>query len=203
MNRRQHWDHIYQTRDPASVSWHQPRAVVSLERIQSACPDRGSRILDVGGGASTLVDHLLDAGYEAVGVLDVSPTALDLARARLGPRARRVEWFAADVTRFVSPRPWDLWHDRAVLHFLLEEPDRAAYRAALHSALAPGGHVVVATFGPEGPTRCSGLDVQRCGVRQLGRILGPGFELVSSELETHVTPAGADQQFLYASFRRV
>lgn len=203
MKRRQHWDHIYQTRDPERVSWHQPRAVVSLERIESACPDRRSPILDVGGGASTLVDHLLDAGYEAVGVLDVSPTALELARARLGSRAERVEWFAADVTRFTSPHAWDLWHDRAVLHFLLEESDRAAYRAALLSALAPGGHVVVATFGPEGPTRCSGLDVQRYGVDELGRVLGPAFDVVSSELQTHTTPDGAHQQFLYASFRRV
>lgn len=201
MNRARHWDHIYRTSDPTGVSWHQPRSTVSLRRIEATCPDRHASILDVGGGTSHLVDHLLDLGYSALGVLDVSAAALDLTRARLGPKADDVEWFVADVIRFRSPHPWDLWHDRAVFHFLLDESDRDAYRSALLGALKPGGHVIIATFGPEGPTRCSGLDVHRYDLDRLGEVLGPALELVSGEVETHTTPGGVEQQFLYATFR--
>lgn len=197
-----HWDSVYERKDPAGVSWYEPRPAVSLDLIGRADLEPDAPILDVGGGASTLVDELLDAGHTRVGVLDVSETALDLARARLGDRAERVEWFRADVTTFRSPHRWALWHDRAVFHFLVDEADRAAYRARLLGALAPGGIVVLATFGPEGPTRCSGLDCRRYDAGELAELLGPELRLERHLLHQHPTPSGSFQQFLYARFRR-
>jgi ubiquinone/menaquinone biosynthesis C-methylase UbiE len=153
--------------------------------------------LDVGGGASTLVDHLLDAGYRDISILDIAAGALAQSRARLGALAAQVTWIEADVTQFEPSRPYAVWHDRAVFHFLTEATDREQYLDVLHRALQPGGHLVLATFGPEGPLRCSGLEVQRYSAEQVGALLGPDFQLRAHEVEEHHTPMKTTQQFLY------
>lgn len=200
--RAAHWERVWRQRSPEEASWHQPRPRTSLRLLRGAGLPARARVLDVGGGASTLVDHLLDLGFRP-GVLDVSPAALDRARVRLGERAGEVEWFAADVTAFRSPHPWEAWHDRAALHFLVDEPDRLAYRASLLGALAPGGVAVIAAFGPEGPTRCSGLPVRRHSADDLGELLGPELVVEESSIETHETPSGIAQSFLACRLRRV
>jgi SAM-dependent methyltransferase len=167
-----------------------------------AGPD--SRIIDVGGGASTLVDDLLGAGFRQLTVLDISPAALEVARQRLGDRSGSVSWIAADVTTATLPEhAFDLWHDRAVLHFLTAESERARYAAQVRRALVPGGHVVVGTFALDGPAKCSGLDVVRYDAASLAQVFGHEFELTSSLAATHWTPAGREQRFLYCVLRRL
>jgi trans-aconitate methyltransferase len=195
--RKAHWEHVYATKAPAEVSWYEPVPARSLELIRATGEPLAAPILDVGGGASTLVDHLLRAGYSDVSVLDVAATALDRARARLGDAAARVTWIEADVTRFRSDRELAIWHDRAVFHFLTEDDDRERYLGVLRSTLRLGGHLVLATFGPEGPTRCSGLAVRRYAEREVSALLGPGFALRSHRVDVHTTPMGTEQQFLY------
>lgn len=202
MSSRAHWERVWSACSPEEVSWHQRHPALSLELIRATGAGPQAWILDVGGGASTLVDHLLAAGFERVAVLDIAPTALDLARQRLGERASGVRWLEGDVRRFVPPHPFDVWHDRAVFHFLTEKEDRAAYRAALECSLAAGGEAIIATFGPEGPTRCSGLDVVRYGPEGIASELGSGFVLIESLEERHRTPAGIEQRFVYGRFRR-
>jgi SAM-dependent methyltransferase len=202
MDRKSHWERVYAARSPAEVSWFQAHPALSLELIEEAAPHRDARILDVGGGASVLVDCLLEAGYRRLAVLDISAAALQHARARLGVRAEAVEWHEADVTAFSPPHTFDLWHDRAVFHFLTERADRARYVAALTRALSPGGHIVIATFAPDGPPQCSGLDVVRYEPAALAAELGPGFALCTSRSEIHLTPAGNTQHFHYCLFRR-
>lgn len=201
MNRKSHWEEVFETRDDTQVSWHQPDPSLSLRLIEAAELGRGARIIDVGGGTSTLVDHLLERGYRHVGVLDVSAAAIGKAQARLGDRAAAVEWFIEDVIDFQSPHPWDLWHDRALFHFLTEPAEQLAYKNLLQSSLAEGGQVVIATFGPEGPLKCSGLDVCRYDSATLQKRLGDGMELMEEVLVDHTTPSGATQQFLYCRFR--
>ncbi len=202
MDRRRHWNGVYQTREAADLSWYEPEPAISLRLIDAAGLGREARILDVGGGTSTLVDCLLQRGYRHLGLLDVSSTSIEICRARLGTRAVDVEWFVEDVTTFRSPHPWDLWHDRAVFHFLTNPHDQLAYRDALLSAVVRGGQVVIATFGPQGPVKCSGLDVCRYDVASLQRRLGGDFELLNEQLVDHTTPAGTTQQFLYCRFCR-
>jgi SAM-dependent methyltransferase len=196
-----HWEAVYQARDPASVSWFQSVPARSLELIRSTGLAATAPVIDVGGGASTLVDHLIAAGYSDLTILDIAPTALDHARQRLGPLAERVSWIAADVTCFVPNRRYGLWHDRAVFHFLTDPVDRDRYLVALRAGLAEDGHLILSTFGPDGPTRCSGLEVQRYSAAELQQVLGPGFRLERSFLDEHVTPAGIRQQFLYGWWR--
>jgi len=164
---------------------------------------REAAVIDVGGGSSLFTRQLLEVGFQDLTVLDISSSGLAAARERLGPRASEVEWVEADVRQLEPSRTWDLWHDRAVFHFLTEAEDRAAYRQALNMAVNPHGHVILATFGPEGPTRCSGLDVRRYSEDGLSEELGPGFSLSDSCLELHTTPGGTTQQFLYTLFRRL
>jgi 2-polyprenyl-3-methyl-5-hydroxy-6-metoxy-1,4-benzoquinol methylase len=197
-----HWQRLWNGRDAAAVSWHQPRLEMSLAMIRSAGVRRDARIIDVGGGASTLVDSLLDLGFSAVTVLDIAQAAIDLARARLGTRAAAVTWIVGDVTAIELPGPYDVWHDRAVFHFLTEPEGRAAYGARLRAALRPGGQAILATFGPAGPDRCSGLPTMRYDGAGLLAALGPGFALVESSHEDHRTPAGQRQQFVYARLLR-
>jgi trans-aconitate methyltransferase len=166
--------------------------------IESAGLGPEARILDVGGGATHLVDHLVEAGYRQVGVLDVAAEALSRSRQRLGDRAADVEWYASDVLAFESPHPWDLWHDRAAFHFLTDPDDQARYRDVLHRSLAAGGQAVIATFAPKGPERCSGLPVQRYDAERLQDVLGPALRLAEHRFDVHVTPAGAEQEFLFA-----
>jgi ubiquinone/menaquinone biosynthesis C-methylase UbiE len=203
MERAAHWENVYRTRRAEEVSWYSPHLERSLELIARAAPDAGARIIDVGGGASTLVDDLCARGYLNVAVLDISATALEAARRRLGPQAGAgVRWLQGDVTLYpFEPACFDLWHDRAAFHFLTDPRDRDAYVRQASRALKPGGQLVIATFGPEGPMRCSGLAVVRYGAQELAAALGPGFELLEQRIETHRTPAGGSQQFLYARFR--
>lgn len=202
MDRERHWESVYEGADLTQVSWFQSRPAESLRFIEAAALDKSATILDVGGGTSTLVDSLLDLGYVHLGVLDVSPRAIAVSRERLGSRADAVEWYVGDVTHFRSPHPWDLWHDRAVFHFLTTPEDQHTYGAMLKQALTLDGQVVIATFGPDGPTRCSGLDVCRHDADSLGEALGGWLELVEQELVEHTTPSGVTQQFLFSRFRR-
>ncbi|HVS15350.1 MAG TPA: class I SAM-dependent methyltransferase [Thermoanaerobaculia bacterium] len=196
-SRKQHWESVYQSKPPTEVSWYQPVPARSLELIRGTGEPLSAAVLDVGGGASTLVDQLLRSGYSDVTVLDVAGTALERSRARLGEIAARVAWIEADVAHFRPTRRYAIWHDRAVLHFLIDAADRQRYLGVLRSALRPRGHVVLATFGPQGPARCSGLEVRRYSAEEIGVLLGSKFELRRHLFEEHSTPTGASQQFLY------
>jgi len=202
MDPTDHWDGVYSTKAHDSVSWFEPEPLTSLELVEACGIDPGDPVIDVGGGASALVDGLLARGYGDVWVLDVSGHALEAARRRLGGRANDVTWQVADVTKWVPPRTFRLWHDRAVLHFLRSDLDRSAYRSAAERAVEPGGWVVIATFAAEGPTRCSGLDVQRSDAEDLLDTLGPGFELERAFTRAHITPSGATQAFQWVVLRR-
>ena len=194
-----HWDTVYQTKSSEQVSWFQPHARKSLELIQRVhAPHARATVIDVGGGASTLVDDLLDCGSFDVSVLDISAAALAVAKERLGERAAGVQWLVGDITEIDLPeRSFDIWHDRAVFHFLTSAAQRAAYVALVRRAVRPGGHVIVAAFGPEGPTHCSGLPVVRYAPDALHAEFGGAFELVEHSRESHQTPAGGVQQFVY------
>ena len=202
MDPRQHWETVYRTKAPDAVSWYAPHLVESLEFIRRTELPTRAAVLDVGGGESTLVDDLLDAGYADLTVLDLSAHALEVARQRLGPHAARVRWIADDVLTYAfAPRSVDVWHDRAVFHFLTDPEARRAYVAQVLRALRPGGFAIVAAFGPEGPTQCSGLPVARYGADALHDEFGQRFELIDHRLTLHRTPAGAAQQFVYCFCR--
>lgn len=202
MDTADHWDRVYTKSAPSRMSWYQRRPECSLSLVAACRPTPTTRILDVGGGTSTLVDELVAGGFGTVGVLDISGTARRLAQERLGADADRVEWFTADVLRFASPHPWDIWHDRAVFHFLVDGGDRTAYCRTMQRSLALGGYAVISTFGPDGPMRCSGLDVVRYSPESLLAELGPAFQLLDFREEIHRTPGGKNQQFVYCRFRR-
>ena len=193
-----HWEKVYRTKQPNEVSWYRPHLDISLQLIEEASPNRDAQIIDVGGGESTLVDDLLARGYHNLSILDVSVTALDVAKQRLGASAHTVKWPSGDVTTTAFTRhQYDVWHDRAVFHFLTESRERAAYVRQVAHAVKPGGHVIVATFGPEGPTQCSGLDVVRYDADALHSEFGTSFQLVKHLTELHQTPGGSIQQFTY------
>ncbi len=198
-----HWDGVYRESDPTAVSWYEPLPKQSLELIESCQLDSKASILDVGGGASSLGARLVGLGHSDVSVADISERALAVARRQYKELTARVSWIVADLRDYDFGRRFDLWHDRAVLHFMTEDADRAGYMRTLRRSLAPQGHLVIATFGPEGPTQCSGLPVRRYGPEELAGVLGSEFDLVSSSLEDHGTPGGNRQQFLYTRFRRV
>ena len=202
MNRRAHWKQIYEKYLPDEVSWYQAHPADSLELIEATGVGTQAEVIDVGGGASTLVDELLARGYERVAVLDVAEPALAAAKQRLGDSAAAVEWYPADITGFDPPHRWKLWHDRAVFHFLVEEVDRRAYLGVLERAVEPGGHAIIATFGPDGPEKCSGLPVQRYGPEELAGILGDQWELITHRSVMHETPWGSQQAFSYCHFCR-
>lgn len=198
MNMQNHWENVYQTKSSNTVSWYRPHLERSIELIRRSAPDLSSAIIDVGGGESTLVDDLLDAGYRDVTVLDISAVAIEHARKRIGDRAAGVTWLAADITQAGLPeRRYDVWHDRAVFHFLTDPAQRAAYVRQVARAVKPGGFVIVATFGPQGPLQCSGLDVVRYDADGLHGEFGASFQLLESATEVHQTPTGKEQQFLY------
>jgi SAM-dependent methyltransferase len=197
-NDRSHWETVYQTHKPDEVSWFQPEARLSLELIRSAASSGRSRIIDVGGGPSRLVDGLLASGFIDLTVLDLSPTALAQARERLGGLASRVLWVEADaLTDTLPPASFDVWHDRAVFHFLTKPSDRRRYVEQVRRVVRPGGHVLVATFADDGPTHCSGLPVERYAATTLHGKFGADFRLLSSHREEHVTPSGKLQPFTY------
>jgi ubiquinone/menaquinone biosynthesis C-methylase UbiE len=201
-DRKAHWERVYATRGASGVSWYQREPRLSLELIRAVAPPTGGRIIDVGGGASVLVDRLLDLPFEQLAVLDISETALNQARARLKARALRVEWIVADVTEGPRLGTFDIWHDRAVFHFLTEASDRRAYVELARRTVPEGGHLIIATFADEGPRRCSDHDVCRYNSETLSRELGTGFALAREERETHTTPWGSAQAFFYGVFRR-
>jgi SAM-dependent methyltransferase len=197
-----HWDAVWNSRRPEDVSWYQRDAAVSLRLIERAA-NPATTVVDVGSGASRLVDALLAKGYTRLTVIDIATAAIDAARLRLGQDAERVTWLVGDATTFDFGRQFDLWHDRALLHFLVDELDRDRYLAALRRAVKVGGAVVIAAFAPDGPSRCSGLPVRRYDRAQMHHVLGDEFEPVEYVDEVHATPAGDSQQFLYGLFQRV
>ena len=197
VDRQQHWEGVYRNKAVDEVSWFQPHAASSLRLIEG-CADKDARIIDVGGGASVLVDGLLDAGYRNLTVLDLAETALSACRTRLGARAQSVQWIAGDITQVELPAAhYDVWHDRAVFHFLTDPADRARYVEQVLKSVKPGGHVIVAAFGPGGPLQCSGLDVVRYAPDALHAEFGAPFRVLGHETEIHQTPAGKEQEFVY------
>lgn len=203
MSFTEHWNRVYATKPATTLSWHQPQATRSLELIGRYAPASPARLIDVGAGASRLADDLLSRGYRDLTLLDLSDAALAVTRKRLGEAAERVHWLVGDITEVVLPTAaYDLWHDRAVFHFLTEPTARAAYNRQLEQALKPSGAVVLATFASDGPSACSGLPVVRYAPETLAAELGPRFRLIEHQREIHTTPDGRQQAFLYGVFRR-
>lgn len=203
MSSKEHWEDIYKTKTAREVSWYRPHLDISLDLIRETGVGPEGRIIDIGGGASTLVDDLLAAGHRHITVLDIALSALEDAKSRLKEKAEDVTWLVGDVTEVDLPAAfYDLWHDRAVFHFLTERADRESYVAAAVRAVKPGGNLVVGTFGPEGPSKCSGLDVVRYSVPRLAAVLRPRFTLMKAVQEDHTTPTGRTQQFIYGLFRK-
>ena len=202
MSRRDHWERVYASKPREQLGWYRPRLDTTLAWLDDLGLPADAAIIDIGGGASTLVDDVLERGYEDVTVLDVSGTALELARSRLGERADDVTWIHADVTSTELPADrYDLWHDRAAFHFLVDDGERRAYLATLERGLKAGGHAILGVFAPEAPERCSGLPVRRYDVAELSAALGDAFVLERHRKELHVTPGGTEQMYLYARFR--
>ena len=198
----QHWDEVYSHKVADQVSWYQRQPQPSLQWIQQLAPQRATKILDVGGGASLLVDALLDEGYSDLTVLDLSAAALATSRQRLAERSEAVRWIVADILADALPLPaFDLWHDRAVFHFLVEPADRQRYVSQLQRSLRPGGLLILATFAEDGPERCSGLPVQRHNVDSLRQALADGLELLDQQRVSHHTPGGVEQKFLYTAWQ--
>jgi SAM-dependent methyltransferase len=200
-SRQAHWEGVYTKKGENEVSWFQENPAPSLELIAQVGATSASAIVDIGGGASRLVDNLVERGFEDVTVLDLSEAALEAAKIRLGCRAAQVHWFVADVTSWEPQKTYDIWHDRAAFHFLTEESDRTAYLARLERALKVGGYAVIATFALDGPERCSGLPVVRYDPANLDQTLGRRFKLVDTHRHAHATPWGSQQSFQFSVFR--
>lgn len=196
-DRQRHWEDVYQSKESTEVSWYQEYPDHSMRMIEKAASSLQDAIIDVGGGASVLVDALLQKGYTKLAVLDISESALKCVRQRLCERAKQVEWFANDVTVFSPPHRFSIWHDRAVFHFLTSESDREKYRNVLRTALIPNAHLVIATFALDGPEKCSGLPVERYDAEKIKRTLGAEFQLLEQQAESHTTPSGNEQRFNY------
>lgn len=203
LERQAHWQGVYQTKGERDVSWFQESPAISLDLIRATGVGANASIVDIGGGASRLVDALLAGGFRSISVLDLSEQALAMARGRLGAAAARVDWIVADVTQWQPARSYDVWHDRAAFHFLTEARDRAAYAACVSKAVRPGGHVIIGTFALDGPERCSGLPVVRHDAASIAAVLGPSFQLAESRSDDHRTPGGNIQRFQFSRFVRV
>ncbi len=202
-DRKAHWDDVYATKGETEVSWFQEDPAASRELLELVGAKPSSAIIDIGGGASRLVDRLLAQGFENVTVLDVSATALASARARLGDKGAKAKWIAADVTEWQPSETYDVWHDRATFHFLTSEDEQRAYVQRLKQALRRAGHAIIGTFAPEGPEKCSGLPVVRHSAESLSAVLGAGFVLVDCRRQEHATPWGTVQKFQFSTFQRV
>lgn len=201
--RKTHWENIYQTKAPDAVSWYQDCPEKSLELIARSRIFKSDRIIDVGGGASRLVDNLVDRNYQDVTVLDISATSLQFAKERLGEKSNKVTWLETDILQAELPKGYfDLWHDRAVFHFLINKEDRNIYFNLLNQSIKPNGHVIIATFAADGPLQCSGLDVMRYSSDSLSAELGDKFSLIENMREEHATPFGSTQAFNYCLFRK-
>ncbi len=201
-DRHAHWEQVYTAKAEGEVSWFEESPAVSLGRIESCGAGPADAVIDIGGGASRLVDALTGEGFNDVTVLDLSGTALAKAKARLGAKASRAGWIAADVTRWQPSRSFRIWHDRAAFHFLTAPEDRLRYRERLIAALKPGSYAIIGTFAPDGPEKCSGLPVVRYDGNALAAELGPSFELIETRNHNHVTPAGKVQKFQFSILRR-
>lgn len=201
--RQDHWQRTYGAKADQEVSWHQESPEPSLALVTAAAASPASPIIDIGGGTSYLVDHLVRRGYGRVSVLDISSSALARARERLAAQAVKVHWIAADIATWRPTELYEVWHDRATFHFMVTEADRSAYLARLRQALAPGGHAIIATFALDGPQTCSGLPVMRYDAESLAAMLGQEFMRVSSMSHLHRTPWGSVQPFQFSVFRRV
>lgn len=202
MGSRDHWHDVYAAKSPEEASWFEASPSSSLKAIDRLGSDRSRSVVDVGGGASSLADALLGLGWRDITILDIADTALAASRERLGPEAAAVNWQVADIRRWAPGRTFDIWHDRAVFHFLTDPGDRAGYKKALEAGTRSGSHVIIATFAVDGPEKCSGLPVRRYDAQSLAAELGPGFLPVENWRETHVTPWGAPQAFQWALFVR-
>ena len=198
---KDHWEGLYTQKNPADVNWYQSHPQHSLSLIGDTGMGTAASIIDVGGGASTLVDHLLQAGYRDITVLDIARTAIERAQQRLGDLSQQITWVEGDITDYSPGRTFDIWHDRAVFHYLTLDRDRDCYLKALHNSLKPGGQVIIATFSDIGPSQCSGLDITRYNPGSLGLALGSELHLVETLTEEHRTPDGGVQQFVYCRFR--
>lgn len=202
MDAKTHWENVYTTKAPESVSWYRAHLETSIALVGRATGSLSASIVDIGGGESTLVDDLLVRGYKNLTVLDISQTAIDVTKKRLGSAAEQVHWLVGDIVEVeLDPQVYDVWHDRAVFHFLRTPDQRVNYVRQVTLAVKPGGHVIVSTFGPEGPTRCSGLEVMRYDAESLHSEFGGRFRLVESSKELHQTPFGTTQQFLFCYCR--
>ncbi len=201
--RKDHWEHIYSDKKSTAVSWYQQCPECSIDLIKATGVEKSAFIIDVGGGASTLVDFLLVAGYQNISVLDIAHSAIAQAKARLGSHAEAVEWLEQDVTKFSMKAAFDVWHDRAVFHFLTDEKDRLSYLQVMNDALKGGGHAIMATFNLDGPEKCSGLDIVRYSPETMAATLGEGFQLIETKLEKHETPDGHIQSFVYCRFVKI
>ena len=202
LDRQAHWENVYTIKDEKEVSWFEESPTISLDLIRSTAANAGASIIDIGGGASRLVDALLDEGFTAVTILDLSEKSLATSKARLGARSAKVQWVVGDVTTWDPSQTYDVWHDRAAFHFLTEPKDRAGYAERVLKAVRPGGHVIIGTFASDGPERCSGLQVVRHNAASLSEMLGSAFELMESRRHSHRTPVGATQRFQFSRFRR-
>ncbi len=202
-NRKDHWEQVYSDKKSTEVSWYQQHPERSLELIKATGIGMSARIIDIGGGASTLVDFLLEAGYKNLSVLDISHAAIKQAKSRLVGHEGRVEWLEQDITEFKTERCFDLWHDRAVFHFLIDEKDRTRYVQVLLSALNIGAHVIIAAFDDNGPKKCSGLEVMHYSPEKMTAVLGDSFQLIETSTENHLTPVGSSQSFVFCHFIRV
>jgi SAM-dependent methyltransferase len=201
-NRQAHWENVYTSKGESEVSWFQESPAPSFELIVQAGATHRSAIIDIGGGASRLVDHLVEQGFQDITVLDLSAAALEAARRRLESRADRVQWIVADATAWEPVKAYDIWHDRAAFHFLTDESDRAAYIARLTRGVNAGGHAIIGTFALDGPEKCSGLPVARYDSASLAQVLGAEFRLVDTRRHEHATPWGSKQMFQFSVFRR-
>jgi SAM-dependent methyltransferase len=204
MDAQTHWEQVYTTKAPETVSWYRPHLEASIAIIDRLAGRRSASIIDIGGGESTLVDDLLAHGYNNLTVLDVSATALEVTKKRLGVLAEKVHWLTGDIIQCdLKASVYDLWHDRAAFHFLTDPGQRRAYVEKASHAIPLGGHLILSTFGPEGPPRCSGLEVVRYSADSLQQEVGACFQMVENFLEWHTTPTGSAQQFLYCAFQRI
>lgn len=202
MQQRRHWDEIYSSRSPNDVSWYEPVPFMSRKLVVETIEEGAESVIDIGGGASSLVDHLLDLAVKRVAVLDISEAALAASKRRLGNRAHLAEWIVGDVTTLEDIGQFDVWHDRAVFHFLTVDADRRHYVRLAERTIPPSGTAIMATFASDGPEQCSGLEVRRYDPEQLAQQCGPGFQLTHSERHVHITPRNVQQNFLYSTFRR-
>jgi SAM-dependent methyltransferase len=203
VTKQAHWQNVYQTRDERDVSWFEESPAISLELIQATGVGADEPIIDIGGGASRLVDALVRKGFRSITVLDLSEKALAASRQRLGAPAAQIGWIVADVTTWQPTQTFDVWHDRAAFHFLTEPAERAAYAARVQKAVRPGGHVVIGTFAPDGPERCSGLPIARHDAASIGEALGQSFKFVETRRHDHKTPSSIIQRFQFSRFQRI